>query len=51
MNILSDNVCNRMVPQMYSIFVIFGVLSFGILFSLCFLTCATSRHYDVQVQE
>lgn len=46
MQMLSDTVCNRMLPQLYIMLVILGVVSFALMFTLCFLTCSTVRHYD-----
>ena len=51
MEVMSNTVCNRMLPQLYIMLVILGVISFAIMFTLCFLTCSAVRHYDQYMQE
>lgn len=51
MQILANNACGRMLPNIYIMLIIFGVIAFAILVGLCFLTCSVSRNTDKWVQQ
>lgn len=43
MVILADNTCGLLLPRVHSLLVINGVLSFLLLFTLCFTNCSIIR--------